>query len=122
MRRSTFPIKSTWPVDSEHINGRKVVEEDETPFSHFSTEPGPHSRRYEDGDTIRRESKEQCEMTTAAGNSSWIARPTGGDAEEIVVERVLTRRPSEDTVPKARRRYLFDFNNRMNKLGASLRV
>lgn len=120
MRRSTFPMQSTQPLDIEAANVARrsgVVEEDETPLSHlshFSTEPGPgpHSRQYSDGETIRRGSKEEYEMTTATGSANAIPKPREMDSQETAVERVPTRRQSEEE--KARRRFLGKFRKDKN--------
>lgn len=119
MRTSTFPISSSRPLDIEAAMIRRdEIEEDETPLSHFTTEkPSPDSRGNKDGDTTRRGSKEELEMTSALASSRRTPRLM--DSEETAVER-LSRPSSGDTAPKARRRHLFGLNKRLNKLRASL--
>lgn len=112
MRRSTFPLQSTQHLDVEaaaNVSRRSgVQEEDETPLSHFSTEPGPtHSRQYSDGETIHRGGKEEYEMTRAGGSVNAIPKPREMDSQETAVEIEPTRPRSEEE--KARRRFLRRF-------------
>jgi Ca2+:H+ antiporter len=113
MRRNTFPLQSADADVEAAYTGRRSDpdEEDETPLSHFPTEPGPapQSRGYSDGETIRKSSKEEYEMTSATGNGdgSGSGKPRDLGSEETAIEKIPTRPRSEEE--KARRRFLGKF-------------
>lgn len=111
-RSSTLPAMPAHSLDIEAANTTRsngiFGGEDETPLSHRSSAP-PHSRGYSDGETIRRGSKEEYEMT-GAGSGSNSGKPREVDSEETAIEGQNTRPRSEEE--RARRRFLDKFSRK----------